>query len=173
MKGIHHRDPGAALCLLQDTRVTAELILDGVHLAPEIVQFIVQYKGLQHLVLVTDAMRAKCLKAGTYDLGGQEVIVDTGGIARLAKNGKLAGSTLQLHRALKNMQQFTQLSLDKILPLVTTKPLELLGFAAHDPLSAGRRANLLILTKDFNIRAVMYRGQFIPPLFEKMGIYQT
>lgn len=159
MSGIHHRTPGAAAAILCDQRVTAELIVDGVHVAPEMIEFTVKCKGLDHLVLITDAMRAKCLKAGVYDLGGQNVIVDDSGTACLERNGKLAGSTLRLNQALKNLQNFTQLPLTELLPLVTTQPLKILGINNQGEIAQGQLANLTVLDQNLNIKGTYYHGK--------------
>lgn len=160
MSGLDHTKPGAALAILMDNRVTAELIVDGVHIMPEMVKFTAQCKGLEHLILITDAMRAKCAKAGIYDLGGQDVVVDDHGVARLKSNGKLAGSTLTLNNALKNMHKFTHLGLEKILPLVTTQPLKILKITSSGTIAPGQKANLVILNKEFKITGVIFDGCF-------------
>lgn len=161
MSGIHHRTPGAAAAILMDDRVTAELILDGAHVSPEMVRFTVKCKGLPHLILVTDAMRAKCLKAGVYDLGGQNVKVDDQGIARLVSNEKLAGSTLKLNQALKNMHDFTHLPLSQLLPLVTERPLHLLKISTSGMIASGQLANLVILNKELKIKGVIHHGSLV------------
>jgi N-acetylglucosamine-6-phosphate deacetylase len=161
MSGIHHREPGAAAALLCDDRVTAELIVDGMHVVPEMIQFTVACKDLKQLILVTDAMRAKCLKSGMYDLGGQNVVVNDEGIARLQSNDKLAGSTLCLNQALKNMQMFTQLPLKKILPLVSTQPLKILNISDQGHIDSGQKANLVILNKELEVKATFHHGKLV------------
>lgn len=163
MSGIHHRTPGAAAALLCDDRVIAELIVDGAHVVPEMIQFTVRCKGLDRLLLVTDAMRAKCLKAGTYDLGGQNVIVDDHGIARLESNGKLAGSTLTLNQALKNMQHYTKLPLTEIIPLITLQPARILGILNQGYISSGQRANLVVLNNNLDVKGTFYHGKNVYP----------
>jgi N-acetylglucosamine-6-phosphate deacetylase len=161
MSGVHHREPGAAAALLSDDRVIAELIVDGAHVAPEMIQFTVQCKGLDHLLLVTDAMRAKCLKAGIYDLGGQNVAVDDYGIARLQSNGKLAGSTLQLNKALKNMHQYTGLPLTELIPLITIQPASILKILNQGYISSGQIANLVVLNNNFDVKGTFYHGKIV------------
>lgn len=159
MSGVHHREPGAAAAILYDERIIAELILDGAHLVPEMVNFCVKCKGLAHLILVTDAMRAKCLKAGVYDLGGQNVVVNEDGIARLQNNGRLAGSTLRLNQALRNMQKFTQLPLSLLVPLVSSRPCEVLNLTLQGQILPKFKANLVILDSSLNVKETIYHGQ--------------
>src|SRR5205823_4882461 len=106
MRGLHQRAPGAVGALLLAEQITAELIVDGMHLHPAIVELALRIKGIERLLLVTDAMRAKCLGDGQYDLGGQRVDVHEGK-ASLA-DGTLAGSTLRMPQALKNMVHFSK-----------------------------------------------------------------
>ena len=161
MSGIHHRTPGAAAALLCDDRVIAELVVDGAHVVPEMIQFTVQCKGLDHLILVTDAMRAKCLKAGIYDLGGQNVAVDDQGIARLQSNGKLAGSTLQINKALKNMHDYTGLPLTELIPLVTIQPVNILRILNQGYISPGQMANLVVLNNNLDVKGTFYHGKIV------------
>lgn len=158
MSGVHHREPGAAAAILYDERVCAEIILDGAHLVPEMVNFCVKCKGLEHLILVTDAMRAKCLKAGVYDLGGQDVVVDAQGIARLKSNDKLAGSTLRLNQALFNMHQFTHLPLAQLIPLISLRPTEVLQLSSQGLISPQYYANLVIADQNLNVKETLYHG---------------
>ena len=90
MSGLHHRQPGAVGAVLTDDRIYAELIADGVHLHPAIVSLLVRAKGIDHITLVTDAMRATGLEDGGYDLGGQTIHVRNG-VAR-THTGNLPGS---------------------------------------------------------------------------------
>lgn len=161
MSGVHHRVPGAAAAILADDRITAELIADGHHVIPAIVKLAVKCKGLDKLVLVTDAMRAKCLKHGTYTLGGQTVIVDNG-VARLQRNGVLAGSVLQLNQALRNFIEFTHLDLADCLPLVTSTPAKILNMENQlGSLTPAKKANFVILDNNLDVYMTFREGQLI------------
>jgi len=166
MSGMHHREPGAAAALLVDDRVTAELIADGVHVAPAMLNLALKCKGSERLVLVTDAMRAKCLRAGTYDLGGQNVVVDDEGTARLERNGVLAGSTLKLNQALNNFQRFTKRPLTKLLAMVTSTPARLLAGTGTQALAGngvhpGGRADLVVVTEQVDIIYTIKEGKIV------------
>ncbi len=161
MTGVHHRTPGAAAAILYDDRITAELIADGQHVVPAMLKLAVKCKGLDKLVLVTDAMRAKCLKNGEYDLGGQQVVVNQGA-ARLKKNGVLAGSTLQLNGALRNFVDFTGLSLAESIPLVTETPARILKMEQDiGTLAASKKANLVVLSAQLDVLHTFREGYLI------------
>ncbi|GGP19603.1 N-acetylglucosamine-6-phosphate deacetylase [Thermocladium modestius] len=101
MKGIHHRDPGTVMALMDNENVYLELIVDLIHLRPEAVLFAVRYAGSHRIVLVTDAIAAAGLGDGEYELGGLRVTVANG--RATLPDGTLAGSTLTLDRAVRNM----------------------------------------------------------------------
>jgi N-acetylglucosamine-6-phosphate deacetylase len=144
MRGIHHREPGTVTALLLDDRVATEIIADGIHLNPAVIQLTVNIKGKDRLILVTDAMRAKCCGEGVFDLGGQAVTVHDGS-ARLA-NGVLAGSVLMMHQALMNMLRFTDCSLYDLVPMVSATPAKQLGkFDQLGSIAVGKAANWVVL----------------------------
>ncbi len=147
MSGLHHRTPGAAAALLMDDRVTAELIADGLHIAPEMVYFALRCKGLDRVVLVSDAMHAKCLKNGEYTFGGQTIILQDQAV-RLKKNGALAGSTLCLNQALYNAHAYSGYPLEKLVPLVTSIPARILKLDhLLGAIRPGLKANLTVLNQ--------------------------
>lgn len=150
MRGIHHREPGTVTAILLDERVVAELILDGFHLHPAIVQLTLKVKGKDCVVLVTDAMRAQCMGNGVFDLGGQAVTVRDGQ-ARLA-NGVLAGSVLELNRALANILQFGGCSLVDAVAMVSMNPARQLGIAQQvGSLAVGKRADWVVLDAHYQV----------------------
>lgn len=99
MRGVHHREPGVVGAVLMHDEVVCELIVDGTHVAPEMVRFAYRNKGKEGLIVITDAMRAKCLGEGEYELGGQRVIVQ--GQQATLQDGTLAGSILKFKDAVK------------------------------------------------------------------------
>src|SRR5690625_734628 len=101
MEGIHHRDIGAVGASFQIKTLYAEMIADTIHVVPEMMQIIYNNIGSERLILITDAMRAKCLPPGDYELGGQPVIVSE--TQATLKDGTLAGSILKMKDAVKNM----------------------------------------------------------------------
>src|ERR1039458_8180886 len=108
MRPLDHRDPGILGEVLTDRQLSADIIADGIHVAPEVVQLFLQAKGIERAVLITDAMAAAGMPDGTYQLGPIQVEVKDG---RCTSDGKLAGSVLTMDRAVRNVTQFAGWSL--------------------------------------------------------------
>jgi len=150
MTGVSHRDPGAATAILLNKAATAELIVDGVHLSPEIVQLALLLKGADKLILITDAMRAQGAGEGVFNLGSQKVYVK-GSEARL-KNGALAGSVLTMNKALKNMMQITHCSISEASKMASMNAATKLGLIDRGVIEVGKKADLTILDEDFQVK---------------------
>lgn len=160
MRGIHQREPGAVTAILLSEKVMAELILDGVHLDPAIVRLVLKLKGKEKIILVTDAMRAKCLRAGVYDLGGQAVTVEDD-VASLA-DGTLAGSVLKMNSALKNFMEFTGASLVDAIECTSLNPARALGIDKNTgSIAEGKNADLVVLDEQFNVVLTMCEGSVV------------
>lgn len=160
MRGLHQREPGALGALLLSDRITAELIVDGYHLHPAIIDLCFRLKGKDHLVLVTDAMRAKCLGNGHYDLGGQAVTVEKGKAS--LKDGTLAGSTLRMPTALKNMVEFSHCSLAEAIYMATLTPARaLLLDNRKGTIEVGKDADLIVMNPHYEVVLTMREGQAI------------
>jgi N-acetylglucosamine-6-phosphate deacetylase len=124
MRPLDHREPGILGTVLTDDALYAELICDGIHVAPEMVKLWWKAKGAERAILVTDAMSAAGMSDGTYQLGGFAVEVANG---RAMARGVLAGSVLTLDRALANLMEFTGAPLEKALRLLTVNPALMTG----------------------------------------------
>jgi N-acetylglucosamine-6-phosphate deacetylase len=160
MSGLHHRAPGAVCALLLSPNIMAELIVDGLHVHPAVVELAFKIKSSQHLVLVTDAMRAKCLGDGQYELGGQSVTV-SGGRATLA-NGTLAGSTLSMLAAIKNMMHFSFCTLAEAIQLATYNPANVLQLSTRKgKIRLGYDADLVVMDPQFTVKLTMREGREI------------
>ncbi|PLS17937.1 N-acetylglucosamine-6-phosphate deacetylase [Bacillus sp. M6-12] len=158
MRGLHHREPGTAGAALLFDELKAEIISDGIHVRPEMVELAVKAKGIENIILITDAMRAKCLKNGVYDLGGQDVSVSCG--KALLKDGTLAGSVLRMIDSIKNMISFTGLSLMEIIQMASSNPAKQLGvFSRKGSIAAGKDADLVILTPELEVYMTFCRGK--------------
>lgn len=158
MGGLHHRRPGTVGGVLTDGRIYAQVIADGAHLHPAIVKLLVQAKGIGRTVLITDSMRAAGLPDGAYDLGGQMVTV-TDGIARTAAGG-LAGSTLTMDEAVRNIRDFTGVSLSRALAMASRVPAEAMGLATtKGTLRPGADADIILFDDNLNIQLTMVMGK--------------
>lgn len=160
MRGIHQREPGAVLAALLSDQVATELIVDGKHLHSAIVELILKLKNKEKMILITDAMRAKCLGDGTYDLGGQAVTVKHG-VATLA-DGTLAGSTLTLPSAIRNMMHFTNCSLFDAAKMASENPAKALGiFHKKGSIAVGKDADLVVLDEQYQVVMTVCGGVIV------------
>jgi N-acetylglucosamine-6-phosphate deacetylase len=157
MRGMHHRDPGVAGAALLFDELKIEMITDGIHVVPEMVDLSIRAKGTDGVILITDSMRAKCLKSGTYDLGGQEVSVADG--KALLADGTLAGSILKMKDALKNMIEFTGISLEEAVKLASENPArQLKVFDRKGSIASGKDADLVVLDRNYEVVMSFCRG---------------
>ncbi|MFI9275060.1 N-acetylglucosamine-6-phosphate deacetylase [Kitasatospora sp. NPDC052896] len=162
MPGIQHRAPGPIVALLEDERVTVELINDGTHLHPSVLDLAYGTAGAERVALITDAMGAAGMGDGLYPLGPLQVRVEDG-VARLVEGGAIAGSTLTLDVAFKRSVTVNRLSLAQTVQSVSTTPARLLGLAdTVGTLEAGKLADLAVLdSATYDLLAVVRHGQWI------------
>lgn len=160
MSGLHHREVGAATAILLTHNVFAEIIVDGLHLHPAIVELVLRLKGKEHLLLVTDAMRAKCLSDGEYDFGGRKVTVLEDKV--FLPEGVLAGSTLRMPLAIKNMTAFSKCSLIDAIEMASYNPAYVLGLdRSKGTISVGKDADLVVANSHLDIMLTMREGKEI------------
>jgi N-acetylglucosamine-6-phosphate deacetylase len=159
MRPIHHREPGPALALVEDPRAFVELIADGTHLHPAVLHWAAT-AAPHRFLLVTDAMGAAGAADGDYVLGPAAVQVRNG-VARLASNGAIAGSTLTMDRAVRYAVLTAGLPLDAVVEAATATPARLLGLPDVGTLEPGRRADLVHLGDDLQVIAVMRAGSWL------------
>lgn len=156
MRPFSHRDSGVIGAILTSPDVTAELIADGVHVDETAMRLLLQAKGAAGVILITDGTSATGMPDGKYALGGLEVFV-SGGVCRNAE-GKLAGSTLTLDRALRNIVGLG-VPLGGALRMLTLNPATLLGIEyKKGSLRVGADADIVLLDDALNITQVWTRG---------------
>jgi N-acetylglucosamine-6-phosphate deacetylase len=160
MQGLHHRRPGTVGAVLMDERIFTQVISDGVHLHPAMVELILRIKGTEKTILISDSMRATGLSDGEYDLGGQRVLVEQS-IARIP-SGSLAGSTLTLDTAVKNTMAFCSLPFREVLPMATSVPAKAMGWQDQiGELKPGTQADVICFDADLTPRMVFIGGELI------------
>ncbi|MFF9286960.1 N-acetylglucosamine-6-phosphate deacetylase [Streptomyces griseosporeus] len=161
MPALGHRAPGPIAALLEDERVTIELINDGVHLHPAALELAFHHAGADRVAFITDAMDAAGFGDGRYMLGPLEVEV-ADGVARLVEGGSIAGSTLTLDRAFKRAVTVDGLPVEAAVAALSANPARLLGLADRvGSLEPGKDADLVLLDEQFEVRGVMRRGTWV------------
>jgi N-acetylglucosamine-6-phosphate deacetylase len=157
---VHHREPGPIVALLDSPTVICELIADGAHLHDGMLTFAAHTAGPNRTALITDAMAAAGMPDGSYTLGGQEVTV-ADRVARLARDGSIAGSTLTMDAAFRRAVA-AGLDLPTAALLTATTPARALGLAGEvGALEAGLRADLVVLSPDLTVKQVMRAGVWL------------
>ena len=156
----HHRRPGPVFALLGTPPVVCELIADGFHLHPGSLAFAAHATGPDRAALITDAMDAAGMPDGRYELGGQEVEVKDR-VARLVRDGSIAGSTLTMDLALRNAVA-AGIALPDAVAMASTTPARALGLADQvGALEAGLRADLVVLSPELEVKQVLRAGKWI------------
>lgn len=155
MRPLGHRDPGIIGEVLTDARLSADIIADGIHLAPEIVKLFLQAKGPEKAVLITDAISATGMPDGRYRLGAFDVEVKDG---HCMANGSLAGSVLTLDRAVRNVMQFGHWDLQSAVRAATQNPALTAGLVGEGVIKEGERANLAVLGPEGEVRKTIIAG---------------
>ncbi|MFE5758720.1 N-acetylglucosamine-6-phosphate deacetylase [Streptomyces massasporeus] len=163
MPPLGHRSPGPITALLEDDRITVELINDGTHLHPAALQLAFHHAGARRVAFITDAMDAAGFGDGRYWLGPLEVEV-ADGVARLVEDGTIAGSTLTQDRAFKRAVTVDGLSVEDAVTALSANPARLLGMAdTIGSLEPGKYADLLLLDSAYELKGVMRRGEWVVP----------
>ncbi|WP_434099512.1 N-acetylglucosamine-6-phosphate deacetylase [Streptomyces sviceus] len=161
MPPLGHRTPGPIAALLEDERITVELIDDGTHLHPAALQLAFHHAGAARVALITDAMDAAGFGDGRYLLGPLEVEVSEG-VARLVEGGSIAGSTLTLDRAFKRAVTIDRLAVEDVVAAISANPARLLGMDDRiGSLEPGKDADLVLLDHQFDLKGVMRRGEWV------------
>lgn len=168
MDPLHHRAPGVVGAALSLDVLRCQLIADNIHVHPAVLKLAVRAKGVDRIILVTDAMRGAGMPDGTYDLGGQSVTVRQGE-ARLA-DGTLAGSTLTLERGVRNIMAAADLSPRDALNMASRVPAQALGLQERKgSIAVGKDADLIVLSDDLDVLLTMVAGEIVyrGPIFHR------
>lgn len=161
MPPLGHRSPGPVPALLEDERVTVELVNDGTHLHPAALKLAFRHAGADRVAFITDAMDAAGFGDGRYLLGPLEVdVVD--GVARLTEGGSIAGSTLTMDRAFRRGVTVDGLPVESVVRAVSTNPARLLGLGDRiGSLEPGKDADAVVLDADFQVKGVLRKGAWV------------
>ena len=155
MRPLGHRDPGILGAVLTDSRMTTDMIADGIHLDPAIVHLLANLKGIDNTILITDATAATGMPDGRYHLGSLEVEVKDG---RCMANGKLAGSVLTMDRAVRNLGSFADWTLPHAVAAATRNPARVASLKTKGVLAVGADADFIILNRDGTVQRTFVGG---------------
>lgn len=159
MTPLNHREMGVVGAALT-TDVFCEIICDNIHINPALFQFVLNNKGKDKVVLITDCMRAGCMPDGKYDLGGQDVFVKDGA-ARLSA-GNLAGSVLNLNKAVYNFMKNTDLSINEAINLASLNPAKSINMdKTKGSLEINKDADIALFDEDMNCYMSISQGKII------------
>lgn len=160
MSGLHHREPGMVGAGLTDPRAWLELIADGQHVHPAAMRLCCNC-AKDRVVLITDAMQAAGMPDGRYTLCGEEVEMRSG-IVRTASGG-LAGSTLSVDAAVRNMVELTGIAPEEAIHMASLHPARLLGIDRQlGSLKTGKRADVIALNNGLHLQQIWIQGQALP-----------
>lgn len=156
MRPLDHRDPGILGEVLTNNRISADIIADGIHVSPAIVKLFLRAKGVEDAVLITDAIAATGMPDGRYRLGPIEVDVKDG---KCTVDGRLAGSTLTMDRAVRNVTKFSNWSLRDAVQAATLNAARAVGLAQqHGVLGVGIEASFVVLNPAGEVLRTVVRG---------------
>ena len=156
MRPLDHREPGILGEVLGNDHLSADIIVDGIHLDPAVVKLFLRAKGHDRAVLITDAISATGMPDGRYQLGPIEVDVKDG---KCTSNGSLAGSVLTMDRAVRNVTKFSEWTLRDAVQAATLNPARAAGLPAHGVLAPGAEADFTVLSPSGEVLETIVRGR--------------
>lgn len=157
MRPLDHRSPGIIGEVLSDDTMTADIIVDGIHVSPEVVKLFLQAKGPERAVLITDAISATGMPDGRYQLGPIQVDVKDG---KATAGDSLAGSVLTMDRAVRNVTRFSNWTLAEAVRAATWNPAQAVGLSTkYGQLVAGAEANFVVLNSAGDVLKTIVGGR--------------
>lgn len=165
MVEFHHRSPGIVGACLNRRDVYAEMIADLIHLHPATIAITARAKGVDRSILITDSISATGLPNGEYELSGQKTVVKDG-VSRVKETDRLAGSTLTLDKAVKNVVKEVGFDLEDAIKMVTSNPARAIGLEDRGKILPGYRADITILNSSLEVVGTIKDGK---PIYRKNG----
>jgi N-acetylglucosamine-6-phosphate deacetylase len=160
MSPLNHREPGVAGAMLRLGSVYAEVITDGNHVVWPVINLLFKAKGKDHVIMITDALSAKGMPEGFFDLGGQMVDIRSNGSAYIHQTDTLAGSTLKTNLGLRNLIEKAYVDEVSAINACTINPAKVIGYADRKGLiQVHYDADLVVLCDDYTVAATYIKGQ--------------
>jgi len=157
MKGLHHREPGTVGYALLDEQAYVELIVDGIHVHPEMVRLVYKMKGADRICVITDAMRAKGLPDGRYELGGQPVSLKNEMVT--LDDGTLAGSALTMDNAFRNIMQFTGCSIEEAVKMTSVNQAKEFNLTQKGAIAPTKDSDFVLMDEHLQIISTFTKGR--------------
>ncbi|HEX3106089.1 MAG TPA: N-acetylglucosamine-6-phosphate deacetylase [Terriglobales bacterium] len=154
MRPLDHRAPGILGEVLTNNQLSADVIADGIHVDPTVIDLLFRAKGIGNFVLITDAISAAGMPDGRYQLGTLEVELKNG---RCTRDGNLAGSALTMDRAVRNVMKFAGLDLQQAVRAASMNPAKAVDIK-KGTIETGADADFTVLTPDGEVRATVIKG---------------
>jgi len=158
MRPLDHRAPGILGEVLTNKQLSADVIADGIHVDPIVVDLLFRAKGIENFVLITDAISATGMPDGRYELGTLEVELKDG---RCVRDGNLAGSALTMDRAVRNVMKFAGLDLQQAVRAASMNPAKVAGMPKKGTIEPGTDADFVVLTPAGEVRATVVKGVLV------------
>lgn len=159
MGGLHHREVGTAGAVLGLDGLSADIIPDGVHVAPLIIKILLKVKGIANVCAVTDCIRAGRMGEGAFDLGGQPLTVKDS-VSRL-ENGTISGSVISMNEGLKVLVTRAGLSIGEAVMMAAENPARILGLKSKGVLRPDMDADITVLDEEFNVIMTLVGGKVV------------
>jgi N-acetylglucosamine-6-phosphate deacetylase len=159
MRAFSHRESGIVGAVLSDDRIFAEIIVDGIHVSPEVVRIFARSKGRERILLVTDAISATGMPDGRYSLGTDKVEVQAG-VCR-DDEGRLAGSTLTQDAALRNFVAYSGMRMEDAVFGLTLNPARALKLEGRGCIEPGAHADVVILNDELRVMKTFAEGRLV------------
>ncbi len=161
MSGFNHREPGVVGAVLDTENIMAELIADGIHVHPAALRLAVAKKGTKNICLVTDSIMASGVGNGVYHWGDNEIEVKNNKAA-IRRSGVLAGSVLTLIRAVKNMIDWTDVTINQAINMASLNPARILGLENKiGSIQKGKLANVAVFDQEFQVLDTIFKGKSV------------
>ncbi|MGH9398380.1 MAG: N-acetylglucosamine-6-phosphate deacetylase [Terriglobia bacterium] len=163
MPALHHRKPGLTAACLNEPAIQAEIVVDGIHVSPEMVRLAAKMKGRDGMLLITDAMAAVGCPEGIYTLGEKKVRVANGRCV-LLDGETIASSLLTMNKGLGNLIAFTGMSLVDAVHTASYVPARVCGVLNRKgSLEKGKDADVAVLNEDYSVYLTLSEGEISKP----------
>ncbi len=161
MSPLHHREPGVVGAVLSLDDINCELICDLKHAHPAAIKILWRCKGVDRLILITDSVKIAGLPDGRYQFSHQEVEKKDGSV-RIRADGSLAGTTLTMNAALRNLMSVTKLPVETLWRTASLNPARAIGVDdVKGSIALGKDADLVLVDEKLNVHMTMVEGQIV------------